>query len=96
MQQGLHLLQALGQHHQQRHCAVGRKAVALVGLEVFGAVQNRQVRQRFTQGLQQGGQVHVRQRSIDPLVVEDVHGAHSGGNYYCCWKPTTPSARCEP
>ncbi|MNO89089.1 hypothetical protein D3C76_805610 [compost metagenome] len=73
LQQGLHLLQTLGQHHQQRHCAVGREAVAFIGFEVFRAVQNRQVRQRLMQGLQQGGQVHGRQRPIDPLVVEDVH-----------------------
>ncbi|MNZ08209.1 hypothetical protein D3C78_250040 [compost metagenome] len=72
-EQRLHLLQALGQHHQQRHRAVGREAVAFIGLEVFLAVQDLEVRQGSAQRLQQRRPVHVGQRAIDAFVVQDIH-----------------------
>ncbi len=46
LEQGFDLLDALGQHHQHRRGAVGGKAVALVGLEIFEAMQDVQVRQQ--------------------------------------------------
>ncbi|MCY1460675.1 hypothetical protein D9M71_782520 [compost metagenome] len=85
LQQRLHLLQALGQRHQQWHGAVGRQAVAFVRFEVFIAVQDFKVRQCIAQRLQQGGQVHVGQRAIDAFVVQDIHWLTRNG-FCCCWR----------
>ncbi|MCY1299468.1 hypothetical protein D9M70_489960 [compost metagenome] len=76
-EQRLDLLDALGQHHQQRHGAVGGEAVALVGFQVFGTVEDFQVGQGRAQFGKQGDLVHFGQCAIDALVVEDVHKAHS-------------------
>ncbi|MCY1258409.1 hypothetical protein D9M70_66170 [compost metagenome] len=70
----LHLFDALGQYDQHGRGAIGGESVALVGLEVFLAVEDIQVGQAFTQFGQQRGLVDLRQRAVDALVVEDVHG----------------------
>ncbi|MNH18554.1 hypothetical protein D3C79_782590 [compost metagenome] len=77
LEQRLHLLQAFGQHHHQRHRAISREPVAFIGGEVFRAMQDLKVGQRVTQRLQQCRLVDGRQRAIDPFVVENVHQAHS-------------------
>ncbi|MND97322.1 hypothetical protein D3C80_896400 [compost metagenome] len=74
LQELLDLLDALRQHHQHGRGAVGGEAVAFVGLEVFLAVEDVQVRQALAQLGQQRGLVDFRQRAVDALVVEDVHG----------------------
>ena len=69
----LHLFQALRQHHQQRHHPVRGQAVALVGTQVFGAVEDFQVGQGLAQLAQQPGFVDLGQGPVDPFVVEDIH-----------------------
>ena len=59
LQQLLHLLDALGQHHQHGRGAVGGQAVALVGLEVFGGMQDVEVGQALVQLGQQRGLVDL-------------------------------------
>ncbi|MNG04569.1 hypothetical protein D3C84_877110 [compost metagenome] len=49
LEECLHLLDTLGQDDQHRHDAIGREAVALVGSEVFLAVQDFQVGQGLAQ-----------------------------------------------
>ncbi|MNF43929.1 hypothetical protein D3C85_495470 [compost metagenome] len=74
LEQTLDLLDALGQHHQHRRGAVGREAIAFVGLEVFLAVQHVQVGQLLTQCGQQGRLIDAGQRAVDALVVQNAHG----------------------
>ncbi|CAI8810606.1 hypothetical protein EMIT0373P_20256 [Pseudomonas chlororaphis] len=73
-QQFLHLLDMPRQSHQHRRGAVGRKAVAFVGFEVFALVQEIQVGQALAQYLEQCRFIDCGQRAVDAFVVEDIHG----------------------
>ena len=69
------LLDALGQHHQHRRGAVGGQPVALVGLEVFAAVEDVHAGQLRLQLGQQRRLVDLGQLTVDAFVVEDIHGS---------------------
>lgn len=73
-EQALNLFDAFRQCHQQRRAAIRRESVALVGTQVFRGVQQFEVGQAEAQLGQQAILVHLRQRTVQTLVVEDVHG----------------------
>ncbi len=63
-----------GQHHQHRRGAIGRQAVAFVGLEFLALMQDLQIRQAGLQGLQQRLFVDIGQGAVNAFIVENVHG----------------------
>ncbi|MCY1538665.1 hypothetical protein D9M68_742170 [compost metagenome] len=91
LQQGLHLLQTLGQHHQHRRGAIGRQAIAFVGFEVFLGMQHIQVGQTRSQFGQQRWLIDFGQRAVDALVVQNAHGRLIRQRCYCLrpgyWAP---------
>ncbi len=73
------LLDALGEHDQQRHRAVRGEPVALVRTQVLAPVQDLEVGQLRLQRRQQLRPIDAVQRTVDALVVEDAHGGGPAG-----------------
>src|SRR5690606_20795408 len=83
LEQGFDLLDALGQHHQHRRGAIGGKAVALVWLEIFEAMQDFQVGKLRLQLGQQRGLIHLGQLAVDAFVVKNIHGSRVLSLFTC-------------
>ena len=66
LQDGHHLSFSLRQHHDQRHLAQGRHAVALVGAQVFRVMEHAGRRQHAQQRLHQAVGINAGEIHLDP------------------------------